>query len=76
MAINRSPGKYVGALSLVVASLIAPGAPPAGAVDTTGRGGLYGKPAPDFRINGPHGETYTLKKLRGNILVLQFGTSW
>ena len=32
--------------------------------------------APDFRLRGVHGEVVALQQLRGNILVMQFGTSW
>lgn len=44
--------------------------------DADGRGSMFGKTAPAFRIKGPHGETYTPDRLKGNILVIQFGSSW
>lgn len=44
--------------------------------DTDGKGALYGKPAPAFQLKGIYGETYSLEQLKGNILVIQFGTSW
>ena len=44
--------------------------------DTDGKGVMYGKDAPAFDVKGPYGETYTREKLAGNVIVLQFGTSW
>lgn len=37
---------------------------------------LVGKPAPSFHLQGVYGETYSLDKFKGHILVMQFGSSW
>ena len=44
--------------------------------DADGKGSMYGKDAPAFEVKGPYGETYTRERLAGNVLILQFGTSW
>ena len=44
--------------------------------DADGKGRMFGKAAPDFRIKGPYGEVYSLDRLKGNVILLQFGTSW
>ncbi len=48
----------------------------AAGLQTDGKGSMYGKRAPDFRIQGVYGETYSLAALRGHVVILQFGTSW
>ena len=44
--------------------------------DSDGKGSMFNKPAPDFNLRGPYGEVFTMARLRGNVIVLQFGTSW
>ena len=51
-------------------------APCYGVPDTDGKGSMFGKEAPGFRIKGAYGETYSLEAFQGNVVVLQFGTSW
>ena len=63
------------ALLVMCLLLLCPSCKP-GTPSSGGRTGLYGKRAPDFRIRGPFGETYSQKSLKGNVLLLQFGTSW
>ncbi len=40
------------------------------------RGGLVGKTAPEFHVQGIFQEAYSLETFKGHILVMQFGTSW
>lgn len=47
-----------------------------GLPDVDGRGSMFGKHAPAFRIKGAYGEVYSMDRLRGNIILMQFGTSW
>ncbi len=49
----------------------------AGTAKAQQRGGaLVGKSAPEFHVPGIFGETYSLEKFKGHILVMQFGASW
>jgi len=61
------------AISLAVCSVFVH-CGPAGSAARESR--LMNQAAPDFSVRGIHGERFTLSQFKGNILVIQFGTSW
>jgi cytochrome oxidase Cu insertion factor (SCO1/SenC/PrrC family) len=65
------PGMTATALLLISIAAHARNVP-----DADGKGSMYGKDAPAFDVKGRYGETYTRERLAGNVLILQFGTSW
>ena len=62
---------------LIVFCLFAGGCSVSGELpDVDGKGSMFGKKAPDFEIKGAYGEVYSLDRLKGHVILLQFGTSW
>lgn len=47
-----------------------------GGPESEGKGLMFEKAAPAFALRGTDGESLSLERLRGRILVVQFGTSW
>lgn len=69
-------GLFWSQLSWLAAVLIGVSSNRLMATSARGPGPMVGKRAPEFQIQGPFDESYSLKTFKGHILVMQFGASW